>query len=133
MQNSSVQDDLRSGMADEGGGHADVGKQIAALMATAGRIAQLQVQVWMAEVRSTASRIIMSVMLAFMALVVAIAAVAFLYAGIFHILTDYLLIPTAWALLIYAGVHALAAGVLMLIVVRTLSRRKADKKARSAQ
>ena len=86
------------------------------------QLADLQVRLWLAELRNAAARILLAVMFSGLAVLLAIATAAFVYAGVFHILTDILHIPTVWALLIFAAVHGLAAGALVVLALNILKR-----------
>jgi hypothetical protein len=63
------------------------------------------------------------------AMLLAFVAIIFLYAGLYHVLTDLLLIPTAWALLIFAGVHLLLAGILAVAGIALLKGRGSKENA----
>ena len=99
-----------------------LGTEIGGLFESLWRIADVQVHLWVASVKRAAGRIILASVFGTVAVVLVIAAAIFLFAGIFHLLTDYLHVPTAWALLIFAGVFGLGAMVLLLMAVRILKR-----------
>jgi len=94
--------------------------QLADVLGSVQRLASLQLGILLAGVKMAVQRIVLLVMLCLMALLVAMGAVIFLYAGLYHVLTDLLLIPTAWALLIFAGVHLLLAGILAVVAMAIL-------------
>jgi hypothetical protein len=98
------------------------GTQIAGIVESFWRLAHVQVALWQASLLRMAGRMMLAAALGVGSLVLVLVAVAFLYAGVFHLLTDYLRVPVAWALLIFAGVHGLAAGVLLLLGLRQLKR-----------
>ena len=84
------------------------------------RIGDLQVRIFLARVKSAALRIVLFSILALLSFLLTIAALVWLYAGTYRVLTDILHIPTAWALLIFGGLHLLVAGILLAIGVAIL-------------
>lgn len=96
------------------------------------RVADLQLSIWLVHVKMTVFRIVLAALLALLALVFAIVAILFLYAGVYHVLTDLLRIPTAWTLLIFAGAHALLAGILVLMALAIVHRAQRRETIREA-
>jgi len=78
------------------------------------RLADLQLAIWLAGVKLAVRRMVFIALLALGALLLTLLALIFLYAGIYHVLTDLWGVPTAWALLIFAGAHGLLACILVL-------------------
>jgi len=97
-----------------------------------GRLVDLQVKIWLMGVKIAVFRAVMIGMLSAVALVLLIVAGIFMYAGLYHVLTDLLAIPTAWALLIFAGAHLFAAGILALIAIRLFTRRSRTRYSQGA-
>lgn len=96
--------------------------QIGEILGSLSRLADLQVAIWLASMKMAVLRIVLTAIFALLALVFAFVAVLFLYAGVYHVLTDLLGIPTAWTLLIFAGAHALLAGILALAALAIIHR-----------
>jgi hypothetical protein len=107
--------------------HPPLKDQLADLLSSLYRLANLQFSIWLAHVRLTVFRIALFTILSLLALLLAFLALLFLYAGIYHVLTDLFLIPTAWSLLIFAAVHFLLAGILVLIALSILKRQPPTK------
>ena len=117
-----------AGPPSKGASHAGVSEILGSLF----RLADLQVAIWVASLRMAVVRTVLVALLVLLALAFAIVAILFLYAGVYHVLTDLLRIPTAWTLLIFAGAHALLAGILALIALAIVyrgGRRKATREA----
>jgi len=93
-----------------------------------GRLAELQVSIWLTGLKMAVFRIVLLIMLCLPAMLLAIVAAIFLYAGVYHVLTDLLAIPTAWALLIFAGAHILLAGMLVGSAIMVFNRRAPHEK-----
>ena len=96
--------------------------QLADIAGSLGRLAELQVGIWLTGLKMAVLRIVLLAMLCVLALLLAFVAAIFLYAGVYHVLTDLLLIPTAWALLIFAGVHLVLAGMLVVVAIMVFNR-----------
>jgi len=109
--------------------HATLGTQFHEIFLTFKRLSSLQLSIWMSQVKSAVMRIVLFAVLSVVAFFFVIMAVIFLYAGVFHILTDLLHVPTVWALLIFAGVHLLTAGVLLIVAISLLKKRKGPDKS----
>ena len=101
---------------------ATLPSRIGEILGSLCRLADLQFAIWLARTKMAVLRIVLAALVALLALVVALLAILFLYAGVYHVLTDLLRIPTAWALLIFAGAHALLAGILTLIALAIVHR-----------
>src|SRR5476649_2408399 len=71
--------------------------QVAAIVGSMGRLADLQLAIWLASIKSAMLRIVIFIGLSILVLPLVIAGVIFLYAGLYHVLTDVLRIPTAWS------------------------------------
>ena len=97
--------------------------QLADILGSLHRLADLQLGIWLTGLKMAVVRIVLVATLCLGALLLAIVAIIFLYAGLYHVLTDVLLIPTAWALLIFAGVHLLLAGILTVAALVLLKGR----------
>jgi len=108
---------------------AGLGTQFHQVFQTFKHLTSLQLAIWMKQVKTMLTRIVLFAILSFIAFIFVVMAVIFLYAGVFHILTDVLHIPTVWALLIFAGVHLLTAGVLVLVAISMLHKRKDPDKS----
>jgi len=109
--------------------HATLGVQFHEIFETFKRLTSLQLSIWMSQVKSAVMRIVLFAILSAVAFVFVIMAVIFLYAGVFHILTDLLHVPTVWALLIFAGVHLITAGILVVVAISLLKKRKDPEKS----
>jgi hypothetical protein len=109
-------------------GHEKIGTQVSEMVSSLKRISALQLSIWIKQVKNAVMRITLFAALSAVAFVFVVMAVIFLYAGVFRVLTDVLHIPTVWALLIFAGVHMVIAGILFLVAVKLLQRMKPDNK-----
>ena len=107
---------------------ADASSQVAGMLNSLARLADLQVAIWLSSVRRLVVQLVMVSVLGVLALLAVIVAILFLYAGVFHVLTDFLGVPTAWALLIFAGAHLALAGTFAMAAVVILNRRQAQAK-----
>jgi len=105
-----------------------LGTEIGGVFESLWRLADLQVHLWVASVKHAAGRIIMAAVFGLISIILIIAAAIFAFASVFHFLTDYLHVPTAWALLIFAGVFGLAALVLVLMAGRALKPKPKKEK-----
>jgi hypothetical protein len=114
-------------------GHEKIGTQVSEMVSSLKRISELQLSIWLKQVKNAVMRITLFAGLSAVAFVFVVMAVIFLYAGVFHVLTDVLHIPTVWALMIFAGVHLVIAGILFLVAVKMLQRMKTDKKPKAAK
>ncbi len=101
------------------------GEQLAEIAGSLRRLIEVQIDIWLLKVKMTVMRLVLMAVLAFVSLIVALVGVIFLYAGIYHVLTDVWGIPAVWALLIFAAVHLLFAGVLV-VAAMAIGRKKAD-------
>jgi hypothetical protein len=101
--------------------------QFSDILASLRQLADLQLKIWLANVKLTVYRTVMFALLAALAFVCGIIALCFIYAGVYRVLTDYAHIPAPWALLIFAAAHLLAAAILILVAVRTYTRNKPRK------
>jgi len=108
---------------------ARLSSQLNELFLTFKRLTSLQLSIWITQVKSAVMRIVLFAILSVVAMFFVLMAVIFLYAGVFHILTDLLHVPTVWALLIFAGVHLIAAGVLVVVAIKLLHKRKESDKS----
>ena len=107
-----------------------VTSQVAEMLKGLVRLADLQVTIWLSTIKATVLQIVCVACLCTLALLATTVAILFLYAGIFHLMTDYLHVPTAWGLLIFAGVHGLMAGALVIAAILMLNRRQSQKTTR---
>jgi len=87
------------------------------------RLADIQLGIWLTRLKMAALRIVLCATFCLLSAVLAFLALVFLYAALYRILTDLLLVPTPWALLIFAGVHFLLAGILVAAVVIIIKSR----------
>jgi hypothetical protein len=104
-----------------------ISSQLADILGSLHRLAELQLGILLTSLKMAVFRIVLLAMLCLLALLLFTVAVIFLYAGVYHVLTDLLRIPTAWALLIFAGVHLLLAGILALAAIVILKGRHNQK------
>ena len=109
--------------------HAKMSAQFNALFHSFKRLTSLQLSIWMKQIKSLVTRIIMVAVLSVVAFFFVLMGVIFLYAGVYHVLTDVLQIPTAWALLIFAGAHLLIAGILVTVAISLMHKRDKTEKA----
>ncbi len=101
------------------------------VLASLRRLADLQLGIWLIRVKMTVLHIILCTAICLLAAVFVFIALVFLYAGLYHVLTNILLIPTVWALLLFAGLHFLLAGILALVAIALLKRGPAGVQTRS--
>jgi len=97
--------------------------QLPGIFASLRRLADLQLTIWLTRIKMAAVRLLLFALCALFALLLLIIAVIFLYAGLYHVLTDLLAIPTAWALLIFAAVHMVIAVLPGILAIALLNRR----------
>jgi hypothetical protein len=108
--------------------HEKIGTQVSEMIASLKRVTELQVSIWLNQIKSAALRIVFFTALSLVAVIFAVIGVIFLYRGLFHVLTDILHVPTAWALMIFAALHLVTAGVLMLVATKLLHGKDKSKK-----
>lgn len=97
------------------------------MLKTLGRVISLQMQLIFLNIRQTIVRFLVASLLMIAAIAMAVVAVIFLDIGLFRILTDVTGLPVVWASLIFAGVHLIAALVLLL-AARRLFRKPTEVK-----
>lgn len=105
-----------------------VHSQLAGTLHSLARLADLQVAIWLSGLKAAVLQIVLAAMGCVLALLATLVALVFIYAGVFHILTDFLHVPTAWALLIFAGVHLTLAGAFAVTALWILNRRPSQEK-----
>ncbi len=93
------------------------------LTSSAVRLASLQLNIWMTQLKVTAIKIGIFAGLFAVAALLALLAIIFLYIGVFHVLTDVAHIPVVWAWLIYGGFHLILAGILIMVAIRILTKK----------
>ena len=128
---SPAPDVPRTSAGDGMSTHAKLGAQFNALFHSFKRLTSLQLSIWMKQVKSLVARIVLVAIFSVVALFLVLMGVIFLYAGVYHVLTDILHVPTVWALLIFAGAHLLAAGVLVTVAISMLHKKDKDKPEKS--
>ena len=105
------------------------GLGIKAIVQSLLRLVDIRYRIWLTRAKLTALRLALFATLWIVALLVGVLAIVFLYIGLFRVFTDFVGIPTAWAFLIFGGVHAIVAAVLAFIGVHWLSAKDTrDKK-----
>ncbi len=125
---SSAAADTQTQPADD----AAEGLGLKAIVQSLLRLADLRYRIWLTRAKLTALRLALFLTLWIVALLVGVLAIVFLYIGLFRVLTDVVGIPTAWAFLIFGGVHAIVAAVLAFIGVHWLSARDTRGKKSAA-
>jgi len=125
----AAQQDTSIPVGDEVSPRAKLSAHISGVFHTIKQLASLQVSIWVKHVKSLITQIVLFAILSLVAFVFVILGVIFLYAGVFHVLTDIAHIPTVWALLIFAAVHLLAAGGLVVTAISMLNKRHKKEKA----
>jgi len=100
-----------------------VHSQLAGTLHSLARVADLQVAIWLSGLKAAVLQVVLAAIGGVLALLATFVALVFVYAGVFHLLTDFLHIPTAWALLIFAGAHLALAGTFAVTAIWILNRR----------
>ena len=88
------------------------------------RLASLQIAIWRTHLRMMLLHIVLIAILALVVLVLSSVGIVFLLAGIYRVLTDVLMVPRPWALMIFAGGNLLLAGVFGAVAYFMLGKKK---------
>jgi hypothetical protein len=116
-------EDRRSSIGGGGGNPGGVRR----LVSSIARLTDIQLQIWLTRAKMAAWSIALYVALFGAAAVVAMLGIIFLFIGIFHVLTDVLMLPPVWAYLIFGGVQLLLAGTLVAVAKSILTKRALPK------